>query len=72
MKINQLSLGDKIAQEEIFGPVVAVIKFKDEEEAIEIANSTSVSLCFEHCSLQLTIFSQYGLAAGVHSLSKSI
>ena len=28
----------RIAQEEIFGPVLSVIKFKDEEEAVEIAN----------------------------------
>ena len=30
--------GMRIAQEEIFGPVLSVIKFKDEEEAVEIAN----------------------------------
>ncbi|KAA8651267.1 hypothetical protein EYZ11_006783 [Aspergillus tanneri] len=34
----------KIAQEEIFGPVVTVQKFKDEEEAIKISNSTSYGL----------------------------
>ncbi len=28
----------RIAQEEVFGPVLAVIKFKDEDEAVEIAN----------------------------------
>lgn len=33
----------KIAREEIFGPVAAVIKFKTEEEAIKIANETEVS-----------------------------
>ena len=32
----------KIAQEEIFGPVACLIRFKDEEEAIAIANSTEV------------------------------
>lgn len=31
----------KIAQEEIFGPVVTLQKFKDEEEAIKIGNSTT-------------------------------
>ena len=31
----------KIAQEEIFGPVIAVQKFKDEADAIRIGNSTS-------------------------------
>jgi acyl-CoA reductase-like NAD-dependent aldehyde dehydrogenase len=30
----------RIAQEEVFGPVLSVIPFDDEEEAIEIANDT--------------------------------
>ena len=34
----------EIAQEEIFGPVVSVIDFSDEEEAIRIANQTSYGL----------------------------
>lgn len=34
----------RIAREEIFGPVVAVIPFKDEEEAIRIANDTPYGL----------------------------
>jgi aldehyde dehydrogenase (NAD+) len=34
----------RISQEEIFGPVVAVIPFDDEEDAIRIANGTSYSL----------------------------
>ena len=33
-----------IAQEEIFGPVTAVFDFNDEEEAIQIANSTKYGL----------------------------
>jgi aldehyde dehydrogenase (NAD+) len=33
-----------IAQEEVFGPVVSVLRFKTEEEAIQIANSTSYGL----------------------------
>jgi len=34
----------RISQEEIFGPVVSVIKFKDEAEALRIANGTAYSL----------------------------
>jgi aldehyde dehydrogenase (NAD+) len=34
----------RIAREEIFGPVVAVMRFSEEEEAIELANSTDYSL----------------------------
>ncbi|KAJ7800797.1 aldehyde dehydrogenase [Mycena olivaceomarginata] len=34
----------KIAQEEIFGPVAAVMKFKTEEEVIEAANATDYGL----------------------------
>lgn len=34
----------RIAQEEIFGPVVAMIPFDEEEEAIEIANGTEYGL----------------------------
>jgi len=33
-----------VAQEEIFGPVLCVIPFEDEQEAIEIANSTNYGL----------------------------
>ncbi len=34
----------RISQEEIFGPVVSIIKFKDEADAIRIANGTAYSL----------------------------
>ncbi len=34
----------RIAQEEIFGPVAAVIPFRDEQEAIEIANDSTYGL----------------------------
>jgi 4-guanidinobutyraldehyde dehydrogenase / NAD-dependent aldehyde dehydrogenase len=34
----------KIAQEEIFGPVLTVLTFKDEEEAAEVANATVFGL----------------------------
>ena len=34
----------RIAQEEIFGPVVSVIRFSDEEQALDLANGTPYSL----------------------------
>jgi aldehyde dehydrogenase (NAD+) len=34
----------KIAQEEVFGPVLSVMKFKDEEEAVAISNGTIYGL----------------------------
>jgi (Z)-2-((N-methylformamido)methylene)-5-hydroxybutyrolactone dehydrogenase len=34
----------RIAQEEIFGPVAAVMPFRDDEEAIRLANATSYGL----------------------------
>lgn len=34
----------RVAQEEIFGPVLSVIPFEDEEEGIEIANNTAYGL----------------------------
>ena len=34
----------RIAQEEVFGPVLSIIKFKDEEEAIAIANDIAYGL----------------------------
>lgn len=42
----------KIAQEEIFGPVLSVIRFKDEAEAIRIANGTPYGL-------QASVWSQH-------------
>jgi len=36
--------GDRIAQEEVFGPVVAVLPFEDEADAIRLANDTIYGL----------------------------
>ncbi|MGA8709395.1 MAG: aldehyde dehydrogenase family protein, partial [Steroidobacteraceae bacterium] len=36
--------GMRISQEEIFGPVAAVLRFRDEEQAIRMANGTRYSL----------------------------
>jgi len=44
-KLNSgLENGMRIFQEEIFGPVVSVTKFKDEAHALEIANDTLYGL----------------------------
>jgi 1-pyrroline-5-carboxylate dehydrogenase len=42
--IADVSPRAKIAQEEIFGPVLAVIKAKNFDEALEIANNTEYGL----------------------------
>jgi aldehyde dehydrogenase (NAD+) len=34
--------GMRISQEEIFGPVAAVMRFRDEEEALKLANGTKL------------------------------
>ncbi|MEJ2444418.1 MAG: aldehyde dehydrogenase family protein [Exilibacterium sp.] len=41
---NQVNPNQKIAQEEIFGPVLSIFTFKDEEEGIQLANDTSYGL----------------------------
>ena len=42
--LDQVSNKMRVAQEEIFGPVVCVIKFKTEEEVIEMANDSEYGL----------------------------
>ena len=41
---DQVDAQHRIAQEEIFGPVLSIIGFKDEAEAVEIANGTCFGL----------------------------
>ncbi|MEZ5075919.1 MAG: aldehyde dehydrogenase family protein [Solirubrobacterales bacterium] len=41
---DEVRPGSRLAQEEIFGPVLAVLPFRDYAEAIEIANSVSYGL----------------------------
>jgi len=38
------SLDSKVYTDEIFGPVISVVTFKDEEEALQMANNTSYGL----------------------------
>ena len=40
----EASNDDRVAREEVFGPVAAVIPFADEEEAVRIANDTPYGL----------------------------
>lgn len=42
--LNNVDNQMRVAQEEIFGPVTAVIEFRDEAEAIRLANETSYGL----------------------------
>ena len=42
--IVEASNDDRVAQEEVFGPVVAIIPFEDEADAIRIANDTPFGL----------------------------
>ncbi|QQE76870.1 aldehyde dehydrogenase [Alicyclobacillus sp. SO9] len=42
--IADVSNDMKVAQEEIFGPVVVISKFKDEKEAVQLANDTVYGL----------------------------
>jgi len=42
--VSDVAPTDRIAQEEVFGPVLAVIPFDTEQEAVQIANSTDYGL----------------------------
>ena len=39
-----IEVGDRLAQEEVFGPVLAVMRARDFDHALEIANATSYAL----------------------------
>ena len=51
-------LKSKVYTDEIFGPVISVRTFKDEEEAIKLANDTTYGLGCESC---LVLFDRYHL-----------
>ncbi len=42
--LTNVSADSRVCQEEVFGPVLSVLKYKTTEEAIEIANNTSYGL----------------------------
>lgn len=42
--IVRVKPGDRVAQEEVFGPFLSVLTFEDEEEALSIANGTDYGL----------------------------
>jgi betaine-aldehyde dehydrogenase len=42
--VRAASWRDRVAQEEVFGPFVTVLTFKDDEEALQIANGTEYGL----------------------------
>ena len=42
--LDRVTPNDRVAQEEIFGPVLSVLTFSDEAEALEIANNTNFGL----------------------------
>lgn len=52
--LENISPDARIAHEEIFGPVVAVSTFKDDEEAIAMANDTPFGLAAYVFSEQIT------------------
>jgi acyl-CoA reductase-like NAD-dependent aldehyde dehydrogenase len=43
-----------VAQEEIFGPIACVMRFRTEDEAVEIANGTAYGLTAAICTTDLT------------------
>ncbi|TFK23194.1 indole-3-acetaldehyde dehydrogenase [Coprinopsis marcescibilis] len=64
----------RIAKEEIFGPVVVILKFKTEEEVVELANDTSYGLAAyvfsENISKALRVANE--LEAGTVSVNSTI
>ena len=70
---DNVTMKNKIAREEIFGPVLSVFSFKDEEEAIAIANDTRFALAAHVSTTNLGRANRVGqqLNAGVVLVSGS-
>jgi aldehyde dehydrogenase (NAD+) len=49
----------RIAREEIFGPVAAVIRVRDYDEALAVANDTSFGLCAGICTTSLKLATHF-------------
>lgn len=64
---DNVSCNHRIANEEIFGPVLSILEFADEEEAIKIANSTPFGLAAYVATTDLSRAQKisHGLNAGV-------
>ena len=42
--LRDVPVDHRLAQEEVFGPVLAAMSFKDEDQAVELANATQFGL----------------------------
>lgn len=49
--LTGVTLDMRISQEEIFGPVVAIMKFKEAEEALTISNRSAPTLLSGVCAV---------------------
>jgi acyl-CoA reductase-like NAD-dependent aldehyde dehydrogenase len=56
---ENVSRDARIAREEIFGPVIALFKVKNYDEAIEIANDTEFGLSAAICTNNLTLAERF-------------
>lgn len=82
---GDVDMSMKIGQEEIFGPVASIIRFKDQEEAIKLANDTEYGLAAavhstDYAQVQQVVrklkagtvwINQVGIRLKLSSLSKS-